>query len=134
MSDVEVQVVEEEVETKKERVPFFDSARKVLLASIGAVALAQDEMEEFVNRLVERGEIAEKDGRKLVKDLRARRKEKASEARGEMEDELDKRIEKMLHRMNVPTKSDIDALSRKITTLTKKVDALKKAQDAGPDA
>ncbi|HSM57714.1 MAG TPA: phasin family protein [Candidatus Sulfomarinibacteraceae bacterium] len=133
MSEVEVQVVEENVEPK-ERNPFIESTRKVLLAGVGVVALAQDEAEEFVNRLVERGEIAEKDGRKLVKDMMERRREKRSKVRDEMEGELDRRIEEILHRMNVPTKSDIDALSRKITTLTKKVDALKKAQDAGPDA
>jgi poly(hydroxyalkanoate) granule-associated protein len=78
---------------------------------------------------VERGEIAEKDGRRLVKDIMERRKQRAEEAAGEVEDEMEKRIEEMLHRMNVPTKNDIDALSRKITTLTKKVDELKKAQE-----
>jgi polyhydroxyalkanoate synthesis regulator phasin len=37
------------------------------------------------------------------------------------------RMEDLLGRMNVPTKNDIDALSAKITALTKKVDELKKA-------
>ncbi|HEX9115766.1 MAG TPA: poly(hydroxyalkanoate) granule-associated protein, partial [Anaerolineae bacterium] len=49
--------------------PLVDVVRKVLLASIGAVALAQDEVEDFVNKLVDRGQIAEKDGRKLIKDV-----------------------------------------------------------------
>lgn len=133
MSEVEVPVVEEEVEPR-ERNPFIVNARKLLLASVGAVALAQDEFEEMVNRLVERGEIAEKDGRKLVKEMMARRREKAGKTRDEVGDELDRRIEEILHRMNVPTKSDIDALSRKITTLTNKVDTLKQEQDARPDA
>jgi len=52
----------------------FQTARKVLLASVGAMALAQDEIEEFVNRLVERGEIAETDGRKLMQEIKERRK------------------------------------------------------------
>lgn len=133
MSDVEVEVVEEKVESK-ERIPFMESARKVLLAGVGAMALAQDEAEEFVNRLVERGEIAEKDGRKLAKEMVERRREKRGKMREDVEEKLDRRIEEVLHRMNVPTKSDIDALSRKITALTKKVDELKKAQNAGPDA
>ncbi len=37
--------------------PLVEAARKVLLASIGAVALAQEEVEDFVHKLVERGEI-----------------------------------------------------------------------------
>ena len=127
MSEVEVPVQEETVE-EKEPNPFVDTARKVLLASIGAVALAQEEVEDFVNRLVERGELAEKDGRKLIKDVMERRKERAQEANQEAKGELDERIEKMLERMNVPTKSDIDALSRKVTRLSNKVDELKKSQ------
>lgn len=125
MPEVEVPVTEEEVK-EREPNPFTEAARTVLLASIGAVALAQDEIEDFVNKLVERGELAEKDGRKLVKDLKERRKEKAQQARGQMGDELESRIEDVLHRLNVPTKRDIDSLSRKITTLSKKVDELTK--------
>ena len=35
----------------------------------------------------------------------------------------------MMDKMDIPTKSDIDALSAKIATLSKKVDELKKAQN-----
>jgi poly(hydroxyalkanoate) granule-associated protein len=102
--------------------PLFELARKVLLASIGAVALAQDEIEDFVERLIERGEIAEKDGRKLIREVMDKRKKDAEKA----EDEVSKRVEDVLDRMNVPTKADIEALGEKITTLSKKVDELKK--------
>lgn len=108
---------------QKEGNPLLAPVRKVLLAGVGAVALAQEEVEEFVNRLIERGEIAEKDGRKLIDDIRERRQKQTEKA----EEELEGQIEDVLHRMNVPTKADIDALSRKITTLTKKVDELKKS-------
>jgi poly(hydroxyalkanoate) granule-associated protein len=127
MTEVEVNVVEE-AEAGGEPKPLVDIARKVLLASIGAVALAQEEVEDFVNRLVERGEIAEKDGRKLIKDVMERRKQKAEETEEEVESELDERVETVLHRLNVPTKKDIDALSQKITILTEKLDALKESQ------
>ncbi len=120
MADKTIEIQEEIIE--KEGNPMLAAARKVLLAGIGVVALAQEEVEEFVNRLIERGEIAEKDGRKLVTDVMERRKKQVEEA----EEELENRIEEILNRMNVPSKADIDALSRKITTLTKKVDELKK--------
>ena len=106
-----------------ERNALTDAARKVLLASIGAVALAQDEIEEFVNKLVERGQIAEQDGKKLIRDVVEKRKKTTRVA----EESLDKRVEELLSRMNVPTKADLDALSAKITALTNKVDELKKA-------
>jgi poly(hydroxyalkanoate) granule-associated protein len=108
---------------KEEQNAFMDAARKVLLAGIGAFALAQEEVEDFVNRLIERGEIAEKDGRKLVREVMEKRKKDAEKA----EDEITKRVESVMERMSVPSKADIEALSEKITTLTKKIEELKKA-------
>lgn len=116
-------VLEEAEEALKEgQNVFAEATHKVLMAGIGAMALAQDEIEDFVNRLIERGEIAEKDGRKMLDDLMARRRKEGEK----LEEALDQRIEKVLHEMNIPSKADIDALSAKITALTKKVDALNK--------
>ena len=113
----------EEAPEKEEHKPLFEAARKVLLAGIGAVALAQEEIEDFVNRLIERGEIAEKDGKKLMREVVDKRKKQAEKT----EDEMNKRVESVLDRLNVPTIADIDALSAKITLLTKKVEELKKS-------
>lgn len=109
----------EEMEADRNRL--FELARKVVLAAVGAAALAQDEAVDFVNRLVERGEIAEKDARKLIREVSAKR-------RKGVEKELDKRVESLLDHMDVPSKADIDALGAKIATLTNKVEQLKKAQ------
>jgi poly(hydroxyalkanoate) granule-associated protein len=103
-----------------------DAVHKVLLAGIGAMALAKEDMEDLVGKLVERGEIAEADGRKMMKDVMARRKKQASEQTKKAEDVLDQRVEDVMSRMNIPTKDEIEALSAKITALTKKVDELKK--------
>ncbi len=119
----EVVVEEIVVEGKEDTKPFTEMLHKILLASIGAVALAQEEIEDFVNKLVERGELAEKDGRKLVREVMDRRKKDAEKA----EDQLTKRVEDVLGRMNVPTKSDIDALGEKVAALASKVDSLKKS-------
>ena len=117
-----VEVVVEEAATEAERSSLYEVTRKVVLASMGAVALAQEELEQFVSKLVERGEIAEKEGKKLVHEAMDKRKKETKKAEGE----LDKRMEELLARMNVPSKNDIDALSAKITALTKKVEELKK--------
>lgn len=114
-----IEVIEEEVvETGNS---LLAGARRVLMAGVGAVALAQEEVEEFVKKLVDRGEIAEKDGRKLVDDISEKRKTRAKKA----EDALESRIEGLLERMKVPTKNDIDQLSKKITLLAEKIDELK---------
>lgn len=105
-----------------EQSPLYEAARRLMLASIGAIALAQEEIEDFIEKLIERGEIAEKEGRILVREMMAKRKKEATKA----EDEFNKRFVDLLEKMNVPTKADIDALGKKITELSKKVDELKK--------
>lgn len=121
MSETMIEVHEETTEEQSGN-PMVATARKILLASIGAVSLAQEEIDTFVNQLVERGEVAERDGRRLLSELMERRKNQVKE----VENDLEARIEDILSRLNVPTKADIEALSSKITSLTRKVDALKK--------
>jgi poly(hydroxyalkanoate) granule-associated protein len=104
---------------------------QALLVGIGAGVLAKEETEKFLKVLVERGTIAEAESRKMMKEAMERRKKATKRAmRGakKAEVEMDKRVEDVLARMNIPTKAEIEALSAKITTLTKKVDELKKAQ------
>ena len=103
------------------RVVFVGAVRKVLLASIGAVALAQEEIEDFINRLIERGEIAEKDGKKLVREIMDKRRKDAEH----VEDKINSRVESVMDRMIVPSKADIDTLSEKTNLLSKKIDGLK---------
>jgi poly(hydroxyalkanoate) granule-associated protein len=112
----------EQLNGKEEHNPLLEGLRKILLASIGAIALGKEEIEDFVDKLIERGEIAEKDGRKLVHEVMERRKKDAEKA----EDEITKRVESVMERMNVPYKADIDALTDKITELSKKIDEMKK--------
>ena len=143
-------LVEEDVETIESREAgssMVAMVRKVLQAGVGAFALTKDEVEDFVSKLVERGEIAEQDGRRLVRDVLSRRRHDAEDVATKMQEEthkqvgkvqdetekqiakaetmLDQRIEGMLGRLNIPTKHDIDLLSQKIALLAEKVDALK---------
>ena len=130
----------------KDQPQMFEALRKVLLATMGAAAIAQEEIETLVNRLVERGSIAEADGKRMAKDILDQRRkqmeragEKAQEVATEMRssvtegpkkiaDDLEQRIESVLARMNIPTKEEVETLTSKITALTHKVDELKKTE------
>ena len=117
--------IEEEVVEEGSASPFVEGIRRALMAGVGAVSVAQGEAEKFVNKLVEKGEIAEKDGRSLLVDLAENRKQRAQESGKRVSDELEKRMENLLNRMNIPTKSDIEQLSSKVAELTQKIEALK---------
>jgi poly(hydroxyalkanoate) granule-associated protein len=113
--------------------------RKVLLASIGGVALTADEAGDLFTRLVERGEMAEVDAQKIVTDLRTqgrKREEEASKAREDVAKKagvaLEDSVETILNRLNVPNKNEIEELSRKIGLLSEKVSTLDGAPPPAP--
>ena len=107
--------VQEAVEEQSSKVQ--EALHRVVLAALGTVGLVQDELEHFVNKAVERGQIAEKDARQVVNQATERRKGATKE--------VDKRMEDMLSKLNIPTKMDIDLLNEKISELSKKVESLK---------
>lgn len=108
--------VEEESEEKKQTIAsnLYEISRKVLLAAVGAAAIAQDEVDSFVSKLAERGEIAEKDARRLVKEVLDRR-EKLEE---------EKRADREKKHPSAATKADIEALAARLNELNKKIDDL----------
>ncbi len=78
--EAKVEVVVEEVEEKKN--VLVDTAHKVLLIGFGAVGMGQDlvvdgreELTKFFNKLVDRGEDMEKEGREWVQNTLKRNKE-----------------------------------------------------------
>ena len=111
-----VEQLKSEVEQVEEN-KLQEALHRIVLAAVGTVGLVQDEVEHFVNKAVERGQIAEKEARKTMHDVTERRKG--------AEKEVDKRFEDMLVKLNIPTKNDLTDLNEKIADLTKKVEALK---------
>ncbi len=121
MTDV-VEQVKPEVEKAKDAAEegankLQEALHRMMLAAVGTVGLVQDEVEHFVNKAVERGEIAEKEARKTVREVTEKRKDAGKE--------VDKRFEDMLVKLNIPSKNDLTALNDKISELTKKVESLK---------
>lgn len=119
------QISGDEQKDHKKSGAMYEVARRILLAAVGAAALAQDEMEDFVNRLVDRGELAEKDGKKLMREIIEKRKEK----RTSLEAEMKKRLHAATEHLDVPSKNDIAELSVKIAELTRKVEELNKSKE-----
>ena len=118
--DTEFQSEHEHVD-ETEHNPLIEATRKIL-AAIGAIALSKDEMENFIDKLVERGEIAEQDGRKLMNEILEKRKH----ATRSIDEKTNKRVQEILERLNIPTKRDIDELSDKVATLAKKIEEMTK--------
>jgi polyhydroxyalkanoate synthesis regulator phasin len=93
----------------------YEITRKILLAGVGAAAIAQEEVDSFVGHLAKRGEIAEKDARRLVKEVLDKREKLESEKKSERDSKYPP----------AATKADIEALAARVGELSKKIDELK---------
>jgi len=103
-----------------------DNGRKVVLAGLGVVTLAQEELTQLFKNLVERGASTEQKTRKMVSKQVETRQKEVRKVSKRVERKVEKQFENVLHRMNIPSKNDIEKLSRKVTTLNKKVNELSK--------
>ncbi len=115
-------------ESVKENVNLWvENGRKVMRAGLGIFTLAQEETSDLFNTLVERGATTEAKTRETVNKMIEGRQKDAKKAVRRVEKEVEGRFENLLHWINVPSKNDIDKLSRKVSTLNKKVNDLSKS-------
>ncbi|MEA1912603.1 MAG: phasin family protein [candidate division WOR-3 bacterium] len=89
---------------------------RILLAGAGAFTLTKEKAEEIVDDLIKRGEVAKKDQAEFLNRLL----ERGKNTRVEIEKIIEKTMINVLNKLNIPTKSDIDAIMKKIEKLTKK--------------
>ncbi len=126
MSEQESEIVENNVPENSNL--FLDGLRRILMAGIGVAVLAQEEIEDFVTRLVDRGEIAENDGRTLISDVLERQRQEIQNNTRRVSDSMDRRVESVLKGLNLPSRSEISSLSEQISELSKKVDELQELE------
>lgn len=110
----------------------FEGMRRMALASIGAVAITRDEVEKVITQLVDRGELAQKEGETLRSEMSVRFRQTKNEAENATQDfgrQIEQGVEQFLNRLNVPSKRDIDELSTKIAQLNARVEELRKSQE-----
>lgn len=109
--------------------PIIDLMRRLLLASIGAIALTYDEAERLINRLVERGELAHKDGEKILNELVGNIGKGGAPTLEQqvttIGTQIESGLEHVFNNLNIPSKRDIDDLSDKIAQLASRVEELR---------
>ena len=118
------------------KVRFPRPMRGAYRAGVRVATAAEEEVEDWMQRILDEGEKLESRYRRLWRRLtpsgQAERQAQLAEAQAQAiqtTEGIEQMIERVLTRLNVPTKSDIDRLSRRITELSQKVDELKAASN-----
>ena len=130
----EIEIVTEEVESSWEttRKQIADYSRKLFLASLGVMGMAQDNLndawkssQKFADKLVERGETFEE------KNLRRARKQvedQGEEIVDKAKTRFDETVETVINRLQLPTRNTITDLEKQIAALGRKIDRLRKEE------
>jgi poly(hydroxyalkanoate) granule-associated protein len=97
------------------------SAHEIWLAGLGALTLAEEEGTKLFKMLVKRGAEMETHNRERLEKLIAKVKplrEDAGVALQKVGAGMDNRMAAVLHRLGVPTRREIQGLSRRVEQLT----------------
>lgn len=97
---------------------FTDIINRLFLAGIGFIAMKHDDLEAYIDQLEARGLIAKNDLSKAVNQ-----KDKRCQGLSIRQD-FHETADKLLKRMNIPRRSDIEEISREIMLLEKKINEL----------
>jgi poly(hydroxyalkanoate) granule-associated protein len=113
----------------------MESAHKVWLAGLGAVAMAEEEGGKFFSGLLEKGQKLEGKSRKQVEKAKGTVSGMKTVAESYWETfgrTIDDQMTAVIHRIAVPTKDEIEALTKKVENLTVAVDNLRKKGAVAP--
>ena len=107
--------------TKKLQDELVESAHRIWLAGLGALAAAEQEGAKVFNRLVDRGKDMESKGKQQYEEARTR----AESAWSGMGEKMDEKLTAALHRLGVPTREEIRDLTQKVEELNAKIEQLR---------
>jgi polyhydroxyalkanoate synthesis regulator phasin len=100
----------------------FRLLKKGYLVGLGLASLTREKIEEVVDELVRRGELAEKDRPGMIEDLMARMKEEQRKVTSSVRENA----QKVITEMGVPSRQEYEELLRRIDQLEKAAHAHKK--------
>lgn len=109
-----------------------ESAQQIWLAGLGAFAKAQKEGNKVFDALIREGESLQLKTRKLTEDKVAEIASKATGSWDRLEQVFEDRVARALGRMGVPTKKDVDALSKRVEELSAQLEKLSASKAAKP--
>lgn len=120
---------------KKLQGDVLDSAHKLFLASLGTFKAVGEESGDLFNRMVERGRTVETLGKERFETRRKELKKLTSKVEDRVDDlgeRVDKQVTGALHRLGVPSRTEIQTLTRRVEELSRKVDKIAGRPVAAP--
>lgn len=95
----------------------MDYIKKTLLTGVGLALRSKSEIEEMAKEFAEKSKMDQDEAKAFLNECR----EKYEDAKSGFDKRLEDTIEKILSRLDLPSRSDIKALNERIDDLTQKL-------------
>ena len=102
----------------------FEVIKKTLEVGLGAVTMTQEKLKEITDELVVKGNLTEKEGGDILKDLL----KTADDSRKKLKETVEDHVRKVISELGLATSSDIKALEGKVSMLEARLEK-KKAKE-----
>lgn len=95
----------------------FQTMDKLMMASVGALSMTREKAEKMFDEYVKRGEATRESKEGFVSEM----VDFADKNRKEIEAMIGRQLHKSLDNLDIPTKSDLEVLEKKLDQVLKKL-------------
>lgn len=92
----------------------FETIKKSLLTGVGLALRSKDEIEELAKEFAEQSKMDQAEAKQFLNECQ----EKYEDAKQGLDKKIETAIEKILKKLDLPTRSDIKQLNQRIDELT----------------
>lgn len=96
----------------------LDAIKKNLLTGVGMALRSKKEIESMAKEFAEQSEMNQQEAKDFLDDCR----QKYDDAKSDLDKKLETTIESILKRLDLPSKSDMDALNKRMEDLAAKIE------------
>jgi polyhydroxyalkanoate synthesis repressor PhaR len=103
----------------------MDFAKRNVLSRFDSSFGSEQEVEANIDKAVQAGEVSHDEAKKLKDEIRTR----TASFKKKVDEMVERRVQDVLERLNIPTKNDIARLNERLDEITKKFEAVLNQRD-----
>lgn len=95
----------------------FDYIKKSLLTGVGMALRSKNEIEELAKEFASSSKMDQEEAKAFLDECR----QKYEDAKSNLDAKIEDAMEKLMKKLDLPTRSDIDALNKRVDELSQKL-------------
>lgn len=95
-----------------------DIIKKAINLGYGALIMTKENVEELMDEMVKKGEIRKDEAKAQVREVF----NKILSSKKEIESKIEEVVEKVLHKLDIPTRKELQQMEKKLEEIIKRLD------------